>query len=67
MEVMCGQRGATASENGCGAEIIEDANETLGTKSLVSEVLFNHVSQPPVQVRRAQTVLKGKRATFAGS
>ncbi len=46
------------------ASRIEDANKTLGTRFLVSEALFNHVSQPPVEVRRAQAVLKGKLGTF---
>jgi hemoglobin-like flavoprotein len=46
------------------ASRIEDANKTLGTRFLVSEVLFDHVPQAPVEVRRAQAVLKGKRGTF---
>ncbi len=46
------------------ASRIEAANKTFGTKFLVSEVLFNQVSQPPVEVRRTQAVLKGKRDTF---
>jgi class 3 adenylate cyclase/hemoglobin-like flavoprotein len=40
---------------------IEAANKTLGTRFLVSEVLFNHAAQAPVEVRRTQAVLKGKR------
>ncbi len=43
---------------------IEDANKTLGTRFLVSETLFNQVSHAPVEVRRTQAVLKGKRDTF---
>ena len=46
------------------ASRIEDANKTLGTRFLVSEVLFNHVPQAPVEGRRAQAVLKGMRGTF---
>ena len=36
------------------ASRIQDTNKALGTKFLVSEVLFDHVPQAPVQVRRAQ-------------
>jgi adenylate cyclase len=46
------------------ASRIEAANKTLGTRFLVSEVLFNHVPQAPVEGRRAQAVLKGTRGTF---
>ncbi len=46
------------------ASRIEGANKTLGTRFLMSEVLYNHVPQAPVEVRRAQAVLKGKRGTF---
>ena len=46
------------------ASRIEDANKTLGTRFLVSEILFDHVAQVPVQARRTQAVLKGKRDTF---
>jgi class 3 adenylate cyclase/hemoglobin-like flavoprotein len=42
------------------ASRIEGANKTLGTRFLVSEALFNHVPQAPLEVRRAQVVLKGK-------
>ena len=41
-----------------------NANKTLGTRFLVSEVLFNQVPQALVEVRRAQAVLKGKLGTF---
>ena len=46
------------------ASRIEDANKTLGTRFLMSEILFNQVPQAPVEVRRAQVVLKGKHGTF---
>ena len=46
------------------ASRIEDANKTLGTRFLMSEALFNQVPQAPVQVRRAQAVLKGKHGAF---
>jgi len=46
------------------ASRIEDANKTLGTRFLVSETLFNQVAQAPVEVRRTQAVLKGKRGRF---
>ena len=46
------------------ASRIEDANKTLGTRFLMSEALFNHVPQAPVQVRRTQAVLKGKHGAF---
>lgn len=46
------------------ASRIESANKTLGTKFLVSEVLFNQVSHAPVDARKTQAVLKGKRDTF---
>jgi hemoglobin-like flavoprotein len=45
------------------ASRIETANKTLGTRFLVSEVLFGHVPHAPVEVRRAQAVLKGKHGT----
>ncbi|HQR12575.1 MAG TPA: adenylate/guanylate cyclase domain-containing protein [Casimicrobiaceae bacterium] len=46
------------------ASRVEDANKTLGTRFLVSESLFNQVSHAPVEARRTQAVLKGKRDTF---
>jgi class 3 adenylate cyclase/hemoglobin-like flavoprotein len=46
------------------ASRIEDANKTLGTRFLMSEALFNQVPQAPVDVRRAQAVLKGKHGAF---
>jgi class 3 adenylate cyclase/hemoglobin-like flavoprotein len=46
------------------ASRIEGTNKTLGTKFLVSEVLFRQVPQAPVEVRRTQAVLKGKLGTF---
>ena len=46
------------------ASRIEDANKTLGTRFLMSEALFNQVPQAPVEVRRAQAVLKGKHGAF---
>lgn len=46
------------------ASRIQDANKTLGTRFLVSELLFNQVPQAPVEARRTQAVLKGKRDTF---
>ena len=46
------------------ASRIQDANKTLGTRFLVSEDLFNQIPQAPVEVRRAQVVLKGKHGTF---
>ncbi len=42
------------------ASRIEAANKTLGTRFLVSEVLFDRIPDAPVEVRRAQAVLKGK-------
>ncbi len=39
---------------------IEEANKTLGTRFLVSEVLFSHVPDAPLRVRRTQAVLKGR-------
>lgn len=46
------------------ASRIESANKTLGTSFLVSELLFNQVAQVPLDARRTQAVLKGKRDTF---
>lgn len=46
------------------ASRIEGANKALGTRFLVSEVLFNQVPQAPVAVRKTQAVLKGKQGTF---
>jgi hemoglobin-like flavoprotein len=46
------------------ASRIEDANKTLGTRFLVSEALFDQVRSAPVEVRRAQVVLKGKHGSF---
>ena len=46
------------------ASRIEDANKTLGTRFLMSEALFNQVPQAPVEVRKAQAVLKGKHGAF---
>ncbi len=46
------------------ASRIEDANKTLGTRFLMSEILFNQVPQAPVEVRKAQAVLKGKHGPF---
>ncbi|MEJ8810865.1 adenylate/guanylate cyclase domain-containing protein [Variovorax ureilyticus] len=46
------------------ASRIQDANKTLGTRFLMSEVLFNQVPQAPVTVRKAQAVLKGRRSAF---
>jgi hemoglobin-like flavoprotein len=46
------------------ASRIEAANKTLGTNFLVSELLFNQVSQVAVEARKTQAVLKGKRDTF---
>jgi len=46
------------------ASRIEYTNKTLGTRFLVSEVLFGQVPQAPVEVRRTQAVLKGKLGTF---
>lgn len=46
------------------ASRIEATNKTLGTRFLVSELLFNQIVQAPVDVRRTQAVLKGKRDTF---
>ena len=46
------------------ASRIEATNKTLGTRFLVSEVLFDQIPQAPVEVRRAQAVLKGKHGTF---
>ena len=46
------------------ASRIEATNKTLGTKFLMSEALFNQVPQAPVEVRRAQAVLKGKDGAF---
>jgi class 3 adenylate cyclase len=45
------------------ASRIEQANKTLGTRFLLSEALFNQVPQAPVEVRRAQAVLKGRHGT----
>jgi hemoglobin-like flavoprotein len=46
------------------ASRIESTNKTLGTRFLVSEVLFSQVPQAPVDLRRTQAVLKGKNGTF---
>ncbi len=46
------------------ASRIQDANKTLGTRFLLSQALFDQVPQAPVQVRRAQAVLKGKHGAF---
>jgi class 3 adenylate cyclase/hemoglobin-like flavoprotein len=46
------------------ASRIQDANKTLGTRFLVSQVLFDQVSQPPVRVRKTQAVLKGRHGAF---
>jgi hemoglobin-like flavoprotein len=46
------------------ASRIEDANKTLGTRFLVSQVLFDQVAGAPVEARKAQVVLKGKHGTF---
>jgi hemoglobin-like flavoprotein len=46
------------------ASRIEDANKTLGTRFLVSQVLFDHIPQPPVEVRKTQAVLKGRHGAF---
>lgn len=45
------------------ASRIEAANKTLGTRFLVSEALFEQVPHAPVDVRRAEAVLKGKNGT----
>jgi class 3 adenylate cyclase/hemoglobin-like flavoprotein len=42
------------------ASRIEEANKTLGTRFLVSEVLFSRVPDAPLSVRRTQAVLKGR-------
>ena len=42
------------------ASRIEEANKTLGTRFLVSEVLFDHVPHTSLDVRRTQAVLKGR-------
>jgi len=46
------------------ASRIESTNKTLGTRFLVSEVLFSQVPHAPVEVRKTQAVLKGKHGTF---
>jgi class 3 adenylate cyclase/hemoglobin-like flavoprotein len=46
------------------ASRIEGTNKTLGTRFLVSELLFNQAPQALLAVRRTQAVLKGKRDTF---
>lgn len=45
------------------ASRIEEANKTLGTRFLVSEALFDQIPHAPVDVRRAEAVLKGKGGT----
>jgi class 3 adenylate cyclase/hemoglobin-like flavoprotein len=41
------------------ASRIEEANKTLGTRFLVSEVLFSQIPDATVKARRTQAVLKG--------
>jgi len=43
------------------ASRIEEANKTLGTRFLASDVLFSHVPHTILEVRRTQAVLKGRR------
>lgn len=42
------------------ASRIEGANKMFGTRYLISESLFDHLPQVPLQMRRTQAVLKGR-------
>ena len=46
------------------ASRIQDTNKALGTTFLMSQALFDRVPLAPVEVRRAQAVLKGKHGAF---